>query len=165
MSKGEQDALGASLGCWVCLGGFGLRAGLTSIPCPRVHRQLPGDLGEDLPLHLGPLLVLVALLVRVGHVELQAEGTREALSHGPAEPLTDRSLSQTGAFQTQLSLSNTAQLGNAFTSRSWGECRGEMWLLRRQREAVSAGQPEYWEMKKWNQGSSNNLLELLLLLP
>lgn len=82
---GQQDPLSASLCCWTVWGwvwGHELRAELTSIACPRVHRQLPGDLGEDLPLHLGPLLVLIALLVSVGHVELQAQATRGAVTHG-----------------------------------------------------------------------------------
>lgn len=57
---------------FVCVWMWGC-ARLTSIACPGVHRQLPGDLGEDLPLHLGPLLVLVALLVSIGHVELQEQ--------------------------------------------------------------------------------------------
>lgn len=74
---GQQDALGARLPAGVCVGGPGLRAELTSTPCPGVHRQLPGDLGEDLPLHLGPLLVLIALLVSVGHVELQAKAPEQ----------------------------------------------------------------------------------------
>lgn len=75
------------------------------------------------------------------------------------EPLTDRSLSNT----TEPFKYSSAW--KRFYLPLLSECRGEMWLLRRQREAVSAGQPEYWEMKKWNQGSLNNLLELLLLLP
>lgn len=57
-------------------------AQLTSIPRSRVHWQLPCHFSENLPLHLRPFFIFVAFFVSIGHMILEAEVMRGAVTHG-----------------------------------------------------------------------------------